>query len=84
MPKKDQLRGRRPRKVSFDENVMVICTRFNGDDDDDDNTTSDIAVPQRRHSTGDYLTNTQRRQHWFIKSLKRWKYALPAQSSPSM
>ncbi|CAO3587909.1 unnamed protein product [Absidia cylindrospora] len=32
--------GRRPRKVSFNENVMVICTRFDADEDDKDNVDS--------------------------------------------
>ncbi|CAO3596765.1 unnamed protein product [Absidia cylindrospora] len=44
-PKKHQLYiNRRQRKVSFDENVMVICTRFDDDDDDEDDDEDDHAA----------------------------------------
>lgn len=80
-------RGRRPRKVSFNENVMVICTRFDGDEDDkdtydtDDDTTdngqtnSRLIYQGRRHSTGEHImVDRRQRKGWltFVEILKQW------------
>ncbi|ORZ21251.1 hypothetical protein BCR42DRAFT_407169 [Absidia repens] len=39
----------RPRKVSFNENVMVICTRFDADEDDKDHVGSDCVDDETKN-----------------------------------
>ncbi|KAI8334579.1 hypothetical protein BC941DRAFT_431599 [Chlamydoabsidia padenii] len=75
----------RPRKVSFNEKVMVICTRFN----DDDNTDQPSLPPPtptrpyqaRRHSTGERIMVDDYRRRWvtLVNTLKHWK---PTTHSP--
>lgn len=79
---RDLYRQRRPRKVSFDKKVMVICTRFDDDgskDNDDEATPPAPALTYsyqgQRHSTGDHIITNDGRRRWltFVTTLKHWK-----------